>query len=137
MRDYEWRSPAALPADVVAKAVAISGLFFASAVWLIMLDYIVVGVLLILLAIIAAFIVVRTTKGTKIQIKGSTFSYGVSHKVDLSDLRGVRIITKQFWIEDILILEWGKGGSPIPINGIPNKVRNELLEVLRERINAC
>ena len=136
MRSYEWQSPAALQADVVAKAVAISGLFFAPAVWLIMLDYIVVGVLLILLAVIAAFIAVRTTKGTKIQIKGNTLSYGVSHKVDLSGLRGVRI-TKQFGIEEILILECDKGGSPIPIKGIPNNVRNEMLEVLRERINAC
>jgi hypothetical protein len=132
MTEFNWTSPKPLQGEVIARAAAFAGLLAGPAIAMFILNYVLVGSILLMIGIIVAIVVARTT-GTKIWIDGDTLHYGTSHELDLRSMKGVRII-RQFGIEEVLVVDGAKGSGPIPMRGVPKEVRAKLIEALNERV---
>lgn len=135
MRDFEWVSEGTLRPELVARVIAGFGIFFAIACILLALGYTLYSFVFFLVSVVVAIITIIKTPPTKIRVKGNCFYYGSSIRARLENLREVRII-RQLGIEDIIVLDGAEPHILIPIKGIPEDVRSELISFLNERIDA-
>ena len=135
MTEFNWTSPKPLQGEVIARAAAFAGLLVGPAIAMFILNYVLVGSVLLMIGVIVAIVVVARTTGTRIWIDGDTLHYGTSHELDLRSMKSVRII-RQFGVEEVLVVDGAKGSGPIPMRGVPKEVRAELIEVLNERVIA-
>ena len=134
MRNFDWESEKPLYAEVVAKFVAVFGLFLAGAIWLAMFKYWVIAVGVFIAGLITALISVKRISKTKISVDGFTLKYGSSTKINLEKIKEIKI-TKQFGVEEVVAI-FGNPGGVVPLKGVPKEIQAELVEILSERINA-
>lgn len=134
MQDFEWVSESPLRQELVMKVAASFSIFFAVACILLALGYTLYSVVIFFVAIVASVIAFRKAGPTKIKVKGNDLYYGSSIHACLETLREVRVI-RQLGVEEVIVLEGSKPHVLIPIKGIPENVRIELISILNERID--
>ena len=133
MIEFEWTSEETLQGELVAKVTAYSGLFIGPAIALFILDYKFVGAILIFVSILVALLTIFNRSPTKITIQDNALFYGDSHKLDLQTMKQAKV-TRQFGLEDVLVVKGSEGSNSIPLRGIPNSVQEELITILNKKI---
>jgi hypothetical protein len=135
MKEYEWSSQKPLIVETLSRVTAFSGLLLALAIVMYLLGYELIGYSVLGAGVLVAVLTIIKAKGTNIQIKGNTFYYGSSQKVDITKLGSVRI-ARQLWLEDTLVIKNSEGAVPVSMRGIPQAVRDEIMTALSERVDA-
>lgn len=54
----------------------------------------------------------------------------------MKQIKSVKIV-RQFGIEEALMVKGAKSSGPIPLKGIPENIRDELVKISNEKINTA
>ncbi|MDH5389196.1 MAG: hypothetical protein OEY06_12220 [Gammaproteobacteria bacterium] len=133
--EYKWESPSPLRDEVVGRVAAGSGLFIAAGCISFAMNYIYIGMIFIVCAIIAGYYFYKKTNNTTISISNGILRYGKSTEVVLERIESVSV-KRQFMLTDVLVIKISESlvGGIIPLHGVPTDVRNKLIDIIQSKI---
>ena len=131
--EFTWTNVSAIAHERAVRGIAVGALFFAVASWVAMLSTTILAMVVIAVGLLAVAIAVRSTPPTIIEIRGDSLVVGQSHVINIRELRSVRFA--RVWFEEYFVVEGKRGRGSVPLNGVPNHIREQLLLALQARIS--
>ena len=133
MTEFAWSSDKRLLHELVRRVFAVAGLAGAGALGLLFTGKPEAAAVAAVLGAVAAVAVAVATPRTTLRVEAGVLHYGSSQRVSLQGLRRVDLTQKRH-VGDVLLLQTETRRFVVPLGGVPERVREQLVAVLRKGI---